>query len=276
MNPDAFLGSSVRFNARTLDACPNLKIIARAGVGYDSIDVPEATKRGIAVTITPGAGAEAVAEYTLTLMLAAARRVTEANSGAKNGKWVRYPGPSLFRKTLGVIGTGYIGKKLIEISRGFNMKVVAYDLKRDQAYADRAGILYCDSLEELLKQSDFVSIHVPLVPQTIDLIGERELAWMKPTACLINCSRGGIVNEQALYNALVNKVIFGAGIDVFASEPVEMSNPLLTLDNLVASTHNAGTSLEGKNSIVGGAVVNIVEYSKGEKPYGILNPEVLL
>jgi phosphoglycerate dehydrogenase-like enzyme len=229
----------------------------------------------VAVTLTPGSGAEAVSEYAMAMMMAVARRVVEADHAARNKNWVRFVGGPLFHKTLGIIGTGHIGKKLAGISRGFEMKVLAYDEFRNEQWAAENNITYCATLDELLKNSDFISIHVPLIPSTANMIGKRELALMKPRAYLVNCARGGIVNEADLYEALKNHVIAGAAMDVFDSEPVNPDNPLLTLDNFVASTHNAGSSLDGKNKICEGAAINLIEFAQGKKPYGILNPEVL-
>jgi len=271
----AFLGSSAPFTARVFDACPDLKIIARTGVGYNTIDIPEATKRGIAVTTTPGAGAEAVSEFTLALILATARKVLECDKAVRTSNWVRFTGPSLFRKKLGIIGTGFIGKKLAEITKGFDMKILAYDVKYDDNFAKKCNVHYCNSIEELLKDADFTSIHVPLTESTRNLITLKHLKMMKPDAYIFNCARGGIINEADLYTALKEGIIAGAGIDVFDNEPVNVDNPLLTLDNIVVSTHNAGYSIEGKNSAVKGAAINLLEFESGKIPYGILNPQVL-
>ena len=271
----AFLGSAVPFTKQVFDVCKNLKIISRTGVGYDSIDLEEANRRGIAVTITPGAHAEAVSEFTLALMLATARRVVECDKAARSVNWIRFPGPSLFRKKLGIIGTGFIGKKLAEIVQSFDMRILAYDVKHDSGFAEKYNVYYCNNLEDLLKEADFVCIHVPLTEFTRNLITLKHLKMMKQSAYIFNCARGGIINEADLYTALKEKIITGAGIDVFDNEPVNMDNPLLTLDNVVVGTHNAGTSWEGKNSIVKGAVINLLEFESGKQPYGILNPEVL-
>lgn len=272
---DAFLGTANPFTERVFDACPQLKIVARTGIGYDSIDIASATKHGVLVANTPGSGTESVSEYAMAMMCAVGRRVVEADHGAKSGDWSRFVGGALFHKTLGILGTGNIGRKLASISRGFEMKVIAYDAFRNEKWAAENNVTYCDSMEEVLRQADYVSVHVPLMPSTVDMIGKKELEMMKPTAYLINCARGGIVNETALYEALRDKVIAGAGLDVFATEPVQADNPLLTLDNCVCSTHNAGSSLDGKNRLLEYTVRNLVEFIKGEKPYGSLNPEVL-
>ena len=272
---DAFLGTTNPFTERVFEACPQLKIIARTGVGVETIDIEAATKHNVAVTSTPGAGAEAVAEYAMYMMCTVARRVVEADYGAKHGDWSRFVGGALFHKTLGIVGTGNIGRTLAKIASGFDMKVIAYDAFRNEEWAKENNVTYCDSLEDLLRVSDFVSVHVPLIPSTIDLIGKEELALMKPTAYIINCARGGIINEGALYEALRDKVIAGAGLDVFVSEPVNADNPLLTLPNCICSTHNAGSSLDGKNRLLEFTARNLIEFAQGKKPYGLLNPEIM-
>ena len=270
-----YLGSTVPFDGPLLDALPDLKLIARTGVGYDTIDVPAATARGVAVTITPGAGAEAVSEFAMALMITVARRVVELDRSLRQGAWERLAGPALWNKKLGIIGMGRIGKKMAEISRGFNMKIMAYDPCRDEEFAKRLNVTYCDSLEEMLKEADFITIHAPLTDETKDMIDTKQFALMKPGAILINCARGGIVNEKALGEALKSNRIAGAGFDVFEQEPIKADNPLFKLENLVMTPHNAGTSLEGKNSVVKAAVINVVEYATGKQPYGVLNPEAL-
>lgn len=272
---EAFLGTANPFTERVFQACPQLKLVVRTGVGVDSIDIEAATRHGVAVMNTPGSGSESVAEYAMAMMCAVGRRVVEADHAARNGDWSRFVGGALFHKTLGILGTGSIGRTLAGISKGFDMKVIAYDTNRNEQWAAENAVTYLGTMEEVLRRADFVSIHVPLIPETVNMVGKRELEMMKPSAYLINCARGGIVDETALYDALRNNVIAGAGLDVFSSEPVKMDNPLLTLPNCICSTHNAGSSLDGKNRLLEYAVRNLVEYSNKEKPYGILNPEVL-
>jgi phosphoglycerate dehydrogenase-like enzyme len=155
------------------------------------------------------------------------------------------------------------------------MKILAYDQYPDLNFAKRLNLQYCDTIKELLPQIDFLTIHTPLTKDTTNLIDAKCLALMKPQAIIVNCARGGIVNEQALYEALKNNKIAGAGLDVFTEEPVDPNNPLLSLDNFISGTHNAGTSLEGKNNVVKSAVQSVIDYHAGERPFGIINPEVL-
>ena len=260
--------------AKALEDADQLKIISRIGVGYDTVDIAAATAKGIAVTITPGAGAETVAEHAFALMLTMTRKIFQCDRSVREGKWIRIAGPSLYRKTLGIIGLGAIGKQLAKIVSGFEMKVIAYDPVKDEEYARAHNITYV-SFEELIKTSDYISLHLPLNKETEYIIGERELKMMKPTAQLVNCSRGRLIDEDALYLALKDGVIAAVALDVFEKEPVDLNHPLFTLDNFIATPHNAGTSIEGKNKVVEAAVKNVLDIMDGKKPIGLLNPEVL-
>lgn len=264
----------VKYSARVMDALPELKIISRIGVGFETVDIPAATERGIVVTTTPGAGAETVSEHAFTMIMALSRRIFDNDRMVRSGGWTTVTGHSVYRRTLGIIGFGLIGKQLAKWAQGFQMKVVAYDPYPDTAYAQANGVELL-ALDELLRVSDYVSLHLPLMPSTRDLIGERELALMKPEAFLVNAARGGIVNEDALYRALRNGVIAGAALDVFTSEPINKDNPLLTLDNIIFSPHMAGSTFEGLDSIEGMACRNVCELIDGKSPTGIRNPEVL-
>jgi D-3-phosphoglycerate dehydrogenase len=271
----AHIAGSDQMSAKALQAADKLKIIACTGVGIETVDIEAATKKGILVTNTPGAGAETVAEFAFTLLLSVSRRVVEIHNNLHRGIWKRLHGYSLYRKTLGVIGLGSIGKQLIKITRGFDMKSIAYDPYPDEQYAKENGIDLM-SFDELLKRSDYISVHVPYNKSTINLIGEKELAMMKSTAIIVNTSRGGIINEEALYTALKDKVIWGAGLDVHTIEPMlDISNPLLTLDNIVTTGHIAGATVEGRKKVVNRAVQNAIGFLEGQKPIGIINSQVL-
>ncbi len=260
---------------RAMDATNTLKIISRIGVGCDSVDISAATGKGIAVTVTPGAGAEAVAEHTFAMMLALSRRIVEQNNRVKAGRWSeKVSGYSLYRKKLGIIGFGNIGKRLALNASGFDMKVMAYDIYQDQDFAQKNNVTYCD-LETIFKECDYISVHMPLNEQTKGMISYDQLAMMKNSAQVINCARGGIIDETALYEAVRDGVISGAALDVFMEEPVKEDNPLLTLDRVIISPHNAGTSVEGKNKVVEMAVQNVIDIHEGRLPRGLLNPEAL-
>ena len=268
----ALVLDSTKITASLLDQVKDLRIISRTGVGYDNIDMAACTAREVAVTIAPGVGAKAVAEHTFALMLAVSRRIVEMDRAVRNGEWKRYIGPALYEKTLGLIGFGNIGRQLAKVSGGFSMKICAYDPYQGKR---ESGITYYEKLDDLLKVSDYVSIHCPLTPETQNMITLAQLKQMKPTAILINASRGGIVNEKDLYRALTEDVILGAGLDVLEQEPPEKNCPFFSLENVVLTTHNAGSSVEGKSDIVAAALQNIFALDNGEKPVGLLNPDVL-
>ncbi len=269
----AVVCGSDRWTARAMDRIPSLKVISRIGIGYDSVDMAAATQRGIAVCNTPGVHSETVAEAVLAMMLAVSRQIVQGDRLVRTG-WAKVIGPGLFRKTLGIIGLGAIGKLLVKLVAGFGMRIVAFDKYRDEAFAQQHGVAYL-SLDELLEESDFISIHTSLSNETRGMIGPREFDRMKPLCVLINCARGGIVDEDALCDALRSKTIFGAGLDVFEKEPLPADSPLLALPNLLVMPHNAGTSYEGKNAVVGAAVHNLIDLSDGKRPRGLLNPEAL-
>lgn len=259
---------------KVIQAADSLKVISRMGAGYDRVDVKAATRHGVAVTVTPGANAEPVAEYTVALMMSLARRITEIDRMSRRGIWKNYFGTSLSQKTLGIIGLGNIGKQVARYVSGFDMKILAYDKFKDEEYAEKYNIYYC-SVDELVKKSDFITISVPLDATTRNLLGEREFNLLKPSAMLINCARGGIVDEVALFEALKDKRIAGAALDVFKEEPVNMDNPLLTLDNVIISTHTAGKTYEGRGKVIEMAFQNVVDVSENRAPKGIVNPEAL-
>ena len=174
---------------------------------------------------------------------------------------------------MGIIGLGNIGKRVAKLTCGFDMKIIAYDQYKDEAYARENGIMYC-SLEDLVKESDIISIHAPLMEETKGLISEAQFDMMKPTTIVINCARGGIVDEEALYRALKDGKIMGAGLDVFEDEPVKMDNPLLTLDNVIVSPHTAGMTREGRSHLVEIAFQNAIDVIEGKAPRGLVNPEI--
>lgn len=270
-----------RIDAEVMDAAPNLKVISTYSVGYDHIDIDAATKRGIYVCFTPGVLTNATADFTWALLLAAARRVCEADRYVRSGKWDKPWNPfmllgvDVYGKTLGIIGLGRIGRAVAERARGFNMKVIYYDLYRlPPSEEAKLGVEY-RSLEDVLRSADFVSIHVPLSKETYHLIGERELRLMKPSAILVNTSRGPVVDEKALYKALKEGWIRAAGIDVWEQEPTPKDNPLLTLDNIVAAPHIASASEEARSSMAEMAARNLVAVLKGEMPPALANPDVL-
>ena len=238
--------SGTKVTARVLASPGKLKAIARAGVGVDNIDVPEATRRGILVMNTPGGNTLSAAEHTLALVLSMSRNVVPACNSLKDGAWDRkkYMGNQLNQKVLGIIGLGRIGMAVAKMAKGFDMRVLGYDPFAAGPEAEKLGVEITDDLERIFKEADYITVHVPRNKQTINMIAAAQLAMMKPTARLVNCARGGIINEAALYDALAEGRIAGAALDVFTQEPpadtrfAELNNCLVT-PHLGASTREA-------------------------------------
>jgi len=262
-----------------IDSGRNLRIIANYAVGYNNIDVEAATKRKIPVTNTPGVLTDTTADMAWALIFTIARRVVEADKFIREGMYkgwgpMMFLGGDIYGKTLGVVGLGRIGKSVVRRAKGFDMKVLYFDAFRaDEKVEKELGIEYV-SLEELLKESDFVSIHVPLLPSTHHLIGETELSMMKKTAYLINNSRGPVIDEEALVKALRDKEIAGAALDVFENEP-ELSPGLADLENVVLTPHISSASIETRTKMAVMAAENLLAGLKGIRPPNIVNPEVL-
>lgn len=269
----ASLAGSEPYNARVLAVHPQLRVVARVGVGFDAVDTDAATKAGVAVAIVPGTNQGAVAEHTFLLMLALAKNFVHQMTGLKAGGWPRTANIPLRTRTLGLAGLGRIGKAVATRALAFEMKVVAYDPFPDAAWAKAHGVALV-SLEELLRQSDYVSLHMPAMPETAHMINAKTLALMKPTAYLVNTSRGAVVNEKDLYEVLKAKRIAGAGLDVFEQEPPGLS-PLFELDNVVMTPHAAGVDLRSRDEMTKSAAEAIVSLSRGEWPAEkIVNPAV--
>lgn len=254
-------------------AGPQLKVVANYAVGFDNIDVREAERRGIVVTNTPGVLTQAVAEHALGMMIAVARRIVEADDFTRAGKYkgwmpLGFMGQSLWGKTLGIVGVGRIGTWMAEAAhRGLNMKILYTDVHHDDELELKESATY-HSLDVLLKQSDVVSIHVPLLEKTRHLIGAHELRLMKPTAILLNTSRGPVVDEAALYHALKAGKLFGAGLDVFEAEP-KLYPGLAALPNVVLTPHIASATIEAREAMAEIAANNIRAVLRGTAP---LNP----
>jgi len=267
-------------DAEVFDAAPRAKIFANYAVGFNNIDVEEAKKRGITITNTPGALTEAVAEHTVALMLAISRRVVESDRFMRDGSFTGW-GPELFLgeelqgKTLGILGAGRIGGRVAEIvSRGFGMKVIYYDVKQsselEHPKAGGPGASFRATPEEVLKEADIVSLHVPLLPSTTHLINKERLALMKRGAYLINTSRGAVIDESALVDALKRGTIRGAALDVFEHEP-SLASGLRELQNVVLTAHIASATALARNSMATLAAENIVAFFKGETPPNVVS-----
>ncbi len=259
-----------KVNAEFFDAAgPQLKIVANYAVGYDNIDMAEVKKRGIIATNTPDVLTESVAEHAIALMIGVARRVVESDKFMRGGKYIGWApmlllGNDLAGKTLGLVGLGRIGARVAEIAKsGFNMKVVYFDVKRNETLEKNLGLEYAE-LDAVLKQADFISVHVPLLEGTRHLINAEKFKIMKPGAYLVNTSRGPVVDEKALVEALKNKTIKGVGLDVFEEEP-KMAPGLAELDNVILTPHTASATEETRNAMSELAAKNIIEVLEGRE-----------
>ncbi|MBI4278518.1 MAG: phosphoglycerate dehydrogenase [Armatimonadetes bacterium] len=260
--------------ARVLDAGTTLRVVVKAGVGVDNIDIPAATARGVMVASTPGTNADAVADYTWGLLIAASRGIVESDRLVRVGQWSRQIGGGVWGKTLGIVGLGTIGRRVALRARGFEMRVIACDVMPDHGWAAAHSVTFVP-LERVLAEADFVTVHVPRMEGTTGLIGERELRLMQPTAFLVNTSRGGVIDEAALFRALREGWIAGAALDVFEEEPLPDSSPLRAAPRIILSPHNAGFSVEAVERTAREAVEAMLAALRGERPRGVWNPEVL-
>lgn len=261
------------------DAAPHLKVVANYAVGFDNIDVPAATRRGIPVTNTPGVLTNTTADLAFTLLVSSARRIAEGRDYARQGKWKTWgpmllQGQDIYGATLGIAGIGRIGYAVAQRGKGFDMKILYYDAVRHEKAERELGAQFV-SKEELLRQSDFVSLHVPLTPETRHFIDAPALALMKPTAVLVNTSRGPVVDTMALYEALNAKRIFAAGLDVTDPEPLPADHPLYSLDNALIVPHIASASFETRSRMAEMAADNLIAGLEGKLPPNCLNPDVV-
>lgn len=269
-----------KIDAEVLDAAPRLKIIAQMAVGYDNIDVEEATKRGIYVTNTPGVLTETTADLAWALLMAIARRIVEADKYIREGKWrvawhpMMLLGKDVYGATIGIIGAGRIGSAVARRAKGFNMRILYYDIIRRPELEKEVGAEYVD-LDTLLRESDFISIHVPLTKDTYHMINAEKLKLVKKTAYIINTSRGAVIDEKALYEALRDRRIAGAALDVFEQEPISMDNPLLKLDNVVLTPHIGSASHETRSKMAEMVAENLIAFFEGRVPPNLVNPEVM-
>lgn len=269
----ASLAGSEPYTRRVIESCPQLRIIARNGVGYDAVDIAAANERGVAVTITPGANHESVAEHAFALMLTVARSIIPQHSAICAGRWQRDIGFPLRGRTLGLVGLGRVGQAVAVRAKAFQMRVLAHEPFPDHDFADRHQIALT-SLEELLSESDFVSLHLPFTKESQHLIDGRRLGLMKPTAFLINTARGGLIDEDALLRALRENKLAGAGLDVLADEPPPPDHPLLKLKNVVCTAHTGGVDLQARDDMALLAAEAIAAVSRGQwSAAHVVNPE---
>ncbi|HXN96567.1 MAG TPA: D-glycerate dehydrogenase [Candidatus Acidoferrales bacterium] len=267
-----------KINEELLSVAPKLRIAANVAVGFDNIDVAACTKRGVVATNTPGVLDETTADFAWTLLMAVARRLSEGEELARSGKWKNWDldqlvGTDVWGKTLGIVGFGRIGRAVARRASGFQMKVIYTDAQRAPAEVERALKAEFWEMNALLAESDYISLHVPLLPETRRLFDAPKFKRMKPTAFLINTSRGPVVDEVALVAALEGGQIAGAGLDVYENEP--FIHPGLKRANVVLAPHIASASLETRTKMACIAANNVVALFAGQKPTNILNPEVL-
>jgi len=266
-------------DAELMDAAPRLKVVSNYAIGYDNVDVEAATERGIMVCHTPGVLTDTTADFAFALLACVARRVVEASEYVREGRWKTWGpmlclGYDLHGATLGLVGLGRIGSGVAKRATGFDMRVLYHDVSRQPSREEELGLTYVD-LETLLRESDFVSLHTPLTPETHHMMGREQFTMMKSTAILINTSRGQVVDQKALYEALVSGGIAGAGLDVTDPEPILRDDPLLTLDNCVVLPHIASASVATRTMMATMAAENLIAALQGRMPRNPVNPEVL-
>jgi D-3-phosphoglycerate dehydrogenase len=262
---DGYIAGLDVIDRAALESADRLKVIARYGVGVDSVDLEAAKEKGIIVTNTPGANSVSVAELALGLMLALARQIPEAVHSVQEGKWPRYSGVSLEGKTVGILGLGAIGKQLARRLAGFDSQLLAYDPYADESFARERNIELA-SMDEVVARSDFLSLHLPLLPETRSLVSQEFLAKMKKGSFLVNTSRGEVVDEEALQRALESGHLRGAGLDAFSVEPPDPANPLLHMHQVIATPH-LGAQTDGATSNMGWfAMADCLAVLRGEEP----------
>ena len=268
-----------RIDVSLLDAAPKLRVLSQVAVGLDNVDIPEATKREILVGYTPGVLAKSTADLAFALLLAVARRVVESDKWVREGNWkishhpMFWLGSEVNGSTLGILGLGGIGLETAKRALGFDMKVIYHSRTRKRELEKEYGFKYA-SFKRVLTDSDFVSIHVPLTPETNKFIGEKQLKTMKKSAILVNLSRGAVVDTDALYKALTKGWIAGAGLDVFDPEPVPTDHPVLGLDNVVVLPHIGSASNRSRREMHLLAARNLVAGLNGERLEACANPEL--
>ena len=274
-----FINIMDRVDAVLLEAAPGLKVISQMAAGLDNVDVAEATRHGIPVGYTPGVVSEATADQAFALLLSAARRLAQSERWLRDGSWniafhpLHWLGAEVNHATLGIVGLGRIGRELANRARGFDMRIL-YHCRTPKPEAESLYEMTYTDFPTLLRESDFVSLHVPLTPETRHLISEEELGQMKPTAILVNAARGPVVDAKALYQALKQARIAGAGLDVTDPEPIPPDDPLLTLDNIVIAPHLGSASVRTRTAMAVMAARNLIAGLQGQRLHHCANEQV--
>ena len=263
--------SGTKVTEDVINAAEKLKVIGRAGVGVDNVDIDAATKKGIIVVNTPGGNTISAAEHTIAMMLALSRNIPQANSSLKGGEWKKkmYAGVEVYNKTLGIVGIGRIGAEVAKRMKAFEMRILGYDPFVTEERAGELGIRMA-TLDEIFRESDFITVHTPLTPETRNLIDEPELRIMKPGVRLINCARGGIINEEALARAVADGRVAGAAVDVFTKEP-PTGNPMLDQNKIIVTPHLGASTAEAQINVAVAVADQILEVMRGNIPSNALN-----
>lgn len=274
---DAFIIRVGLCPAEIIAQCPNLKVIGRTGVGYDNVDVAFATSRGIPVVFTPGANNRSVAEHAVACMFALAKNLPEADAQLRQGNWKIRDAQKAFElqgKKVGIIGVGAIGKIVAELCQALGMETAGFSHSRNRAKVEAAGCQYYEDMEQLLRDCDIITIHNPLTPETQDMISAKQLAMMKKTALLINTSRGPIVNEKDLADALNQDLIAGAAVDVYSEEPAVLDNPVFSAKNLICTPHSAALTREGTGRMGAWCAEGCLAICRGERWENVVDKSV--
>ena len=260
---DGYIAGLDSVTADVLASCPKLKAVSRYGAGYDRVDLQAAREHGIVVTNTPGVNAEAVGELTFGLILSAARKIPYLDRATRDGGWVRSSGMELKGKTIGILGLGAIGKVVARCAKGFDMRVIAYDPFINEAYCKEQQIESV-SFDQVMKEANVISLHLPLTDQTRHMIGREAFAMMQPGTILVNASRGGIIDEEAAYEALESGRLGGLGLDAFETEPPKGSK-LFQFDNVVATPHTGAHTKEATDNMAAASIQNLIDVLSGKE-----------
>lgn len=274
---DGFILRIGKIDRKAMLQCKNLKVIARPGVGVDNVDVAAATELGIPVVIAPKANSRSVAEHALTLIFSVAKNIVDSDVETRKGNFnvrEKYAAVELLGKTVGIVGFGNIGREAAKLCAALGMEVSIYDPFVTKNVIEEAGYRHYENLHDLLADSDIVTLHIPATPETKGMIGVKELAMMKNTAFLINCSRGDLIHEDDLYDALHKKIIAGAGLDVLKEEPMKAGHPLFSLDNVIVTPHLAAQTREATARGVVMAAQGTLAILRGEQWPHVINKEV--
>ena len=268
-----------KIDRELMDAAPRLRVISQIAVGYENIDVAEATRRGIPVGYTPGVLTNTTADMAFALLMAAGRNLVEGAQAVKAGEWktwhpLHFLGQDIHGATLGIVGMGRIGLEMAKRAQGFDMSILYHDVVRQPEEEEKRYNMRLEALHTVLRESDFISLHVNLTPDTYHLISDRELGLMKPTAVLVNAARGPVIDPKALYRALKDRKIGAAALDVTEPEPIPVDDPLLTLNNCIIVPHIASASVATRLRMSTMAAENMINGLKGQRMVNCVNPEV--